>query len=87
MASTVINQEVAALKDLVCKHDTFIDGNGVKGAKTRITELETAVNRIEKTLDKLSDRIVMLIITIGGSVAIWFITAEMPKIIASIEKK
>lgn len=85
--SAITTKEFAALKDVVCKHDDFIDGNGNKGAKTRIELLEESVRRIEKSIEKMNDRIVMLIITIGGSVAIWFITNEMPKIIADLERK
>jgi hypothetical protein len=87
MTAPALSHEVAALKEIVCKHDAFIDGNGTKGAKERIGLLEQSVLRIESSVNRISNYMIMLIVTIGGSVAVWFITTEMPKIIADLEKK
>ena len=84
MATAAINKgaTLAQLQEKVCEHDRFIDGNGMPGAKVRIALLEDGVDRIETSITRMTNWFIGLIITIGGSVAIWFITQQLPKITA-----
>lgn len=81
------SQQLKDLESEVKEHDEFINGNGKAGAKQRLGLLEDSVDRIEASIASMNRWIIGLIITIGGSVAVWFITTELPKIVTHVETK
>jgi ABC-type siderophore export system fused ATPase/permease subunit len=70
------------IEDCQDEHDKFINGNGSPGAKARLALLEDSVERIETSMSRMTNWFIGLIITIGGSVAIWFLTQQLPKLAA-----
>jgi hypothetical protein len=70
------------IEDCEDEHDKFINGNGAPGAKQRLALLEDSVDRIELSMARMTNWFIGLIITIGGSVAIWFLTQQLPKLAA-----
>ena len=71
-------QRITGLETDVCRHETFINGNGAAGAKTDIIELKTAVADIKKAIDRMSMLLWGLILSIAGSVIIWLLTEVLP---------
>jgi hypothetical protein len=84
MATAAIktNATLDQLKNMVCEHDKFIDGNGSLGAKTRLVLLEDSVERIEASISSMTHWFMGLIATICAGGLIWFLTTQLPKIAA-----
>ena len=80
MGAAVSATAFKTLADKVCEHDQWIDGNGQPGAKTRLALLEQQFEAIEKKLDKLTNAMWTLALSIGGGVAVWFFTKVLPAI-------
>jgi hypothetical protein len=82
MAVTVA--EFNEVKSDVSRHDQFINGNGTKGAKERLTLIENTLERLDHNINKAVNWIVGLAITVIGAVIIWFFTTILPKIVSMI---
>ncbi len=72
--ATVTAEQFATLKQKVCEHEIWIDGNGKEGAKTRLKTVEDATRAIEKKIDRMTGWLAGLIASVLGSILIWMIT-------------
>ena len=70
----------------VADHDEWINGNGKEGAKTRLATLEKGLGRIEEQLNKITNWIIGLFVTLIGGFLMYFFTSLLPQIITDLGK-
>lgn len=81
-ASPTLNFRVTELETDVKAHSEWINGNGKKGAKSRLDSLEDIVERIECRLDKLISAVWVLAASIFTTGAGWILFKVIPDVIA-----
>lgn len=90
MRDTTLLQHTSPCADLK-EIETWVNGNGVKGAKVRLALIEERQDTLEDTLKKMNDNISKAVgwivggaITVIVGITVWFFTIMLPKIIAVI---
>lgn len=81
-----VNKDVQKLTEQVNEHETFINGNGVTGAKTRLALIESGQARIQTMLWAVISLLISFI-GAGAGVTIWFITTVLPQLYGHIMPK
>lgn len=84
LTTAQLSSKVETLEKDVEKHDEWIEGNGKKGAKSRMDALETAQNDIIKRLDKIGNLMTALLLTVLGGGIGWFLFEVLPGIIGHV---
>lgn len=84
LTTAQLTGKVETLETEVAKHDVWIEGNGKKGAKSRVDALEQAQSEIIKRLDKISSLLTTLLlsVTVGG--ISWLLFTVLPKVIGHV---
>ena len=75
--------EFNEMKSDVKKHDEFINGNGKKGAKERLSLIEDNLFEIKEMLKWLRGAVTGLLLTVVGAVIVWLVLTGIPKIAGS----
>ncbi|MFA5714408.1 MAG: hypothetical protein WC998_01535 [Candidatus Paceibacterota bacterium] len=71
-------QRITSIENDICRHESFITGNGSIGAKTDIELLKTAVNDIKDSFKGVQKALWALAASVIGAVIIWLITIYFP---------
>lgn len=65
-----LKETLQPIKETLDKHTAFIDGNGTPGAKTRLAQVETAVEELRKNIkdqiDAIPGKITITILKVLG---------------------
>lgn len=84
LATAQLNSKVESIAKDVEKHDEWIEGNGKKGAKSRLDALERAQDDIIKRLDKIGNLITALLLAVLSGGVGWFLFEVLPSIVGHV---